>query len=126
MKTWYFYAIGFGALMLFDTVTQVSFKLASMHAGEFAVSLEWLYNIFFNPWIYGSVIGYFGALITWMILLKHAPVGPAFAASHLEVVSVLIISVLYFDEHLTQGQIIGAILILAGVAFLASSKEPPH
>jgi hypothetical protein len=31
-----FYILGFGALMLFDTLTQVFLKLASNHAGEFA------------------------------------------------------------------------------------------
>ncbi|HEU4709558.1 MAG TPA: SMR family transporter [Methylophilaceae bacterium] len=127
MSTRRFYILGFGALMLFDTSTQVCFKLASTHAGEFSLSMTWLREIFFSPWIYGSVVGYIGAFITWMTLLKHAPVGPAFAASHLEVVTVLIVSVLYFGEHLSALQVVGGLLIVAGIVCLSRSEaEHPH
>lgn len=127
MSTKRFYILGFGALMLFDTLTQVSFKLASTHAGEFTLRLEWLIQVFHNYWIFGAVIGYLGSFITWMTLLKHAPVGPAFAASHLEVVTVLAISVLYFGEHLSLLQIGGAMLIVVGIIFLSKSEaEHPH
>jgi drug/metabolite transporter (DMT)-like permease len=122
-----FYIIGFSALMLFDTLTQVSFKMASTHAGEFALTLEWLIQVFHNFWIFGAVFGYIGAFITWMTLLKHAPVGPAFAASHLEVVTVLAISFVFFGEHLTVAQLLGAASIVAGIICLSlSESEHPH
>ena len=127
MKTRSFYILGFGALMLFDTWTQVAFKLASHQAGEFAMTLEWLKSAVFSPWIYGAMAGYLGAFVTWMTLLKHAPVGPAFAASHLEVVTVLIVSVLYFGEHLAPQQIIGGLSIVLGIIFLSlSESKHPH
>ncbi len=118
-----FYVLGFGALMLFDTWTQVSFKLASHQTGEFAMTLEWLKTAVFSPWIYGAVAGYLGAFVTWMTLLKRAPVGPAFAASHLEVVTVLIVSVLYFGERLTPLQMIGGFCIVLGIVFLSLSES---
>ena len=122
-----FYAVGFGMLMLFDTWTQVSFKLASNQTGEFALQLAWLKAAVCSPWIYGAVAGYLGAFVTWMTLLKHAPVGPAFAASHLEVVTVLIISVLFFGEHLAPLQIIGGLCIVLGIIFLSlSESKSPH
>ena len=37
MKKLYFYAIGFAILITFDTLTQVSLKLASGQAGAFAI-----------------------------------------------------------------------------------------
>lgn len=122
MRNRYFYPIGFGALMLFDTATQVSFKLASTHAGEFIPKIEWLLVVFHHPWIYGAVAGYIGSFIAWMTLLKRAPVGPAFAASHLAIVFVLIISVLYFGEKLTAMQVIGALSIVLGIVFLSLSE----
>ena len=78
MKKTQFYILGFSALMLCDTLTQISFKLASNHGGEFAMQLEWFLSIFSQPWIYGAVLGYLGSFIAWMTLLKHAPVGPRF------------------------------------------------
>ncbi len=127
MSTKRFYILGFSALMLFDTWTQVCFKLASTHAGEFVPTLQWLIQVFHNYWIFGAVAGYVGSFITWMTLLKHAPVGPAFAASHLEVVTVLAISVLYFGERLSLMQVVGAFCIVAGIICLSKSEaEHPH
>jgi drug/metabolite transporter (DMT)-like permease len=123
MKKHHFYLIGFSALMLFDTMTQTSFKLASIQSGSFDLTEHWFNLVFSEPWIYVAMIGYLGAFICWMTLLKHAPVGPAFAATHMEVVLVLIVSAFYFHEHLSMAQVIGALLIVFGIAFLSLSEE---
>lgn len=106
-------------LMLFDTCTQVAFKLAANQAGVFEMTLAWLKAAAYSPWIYGSVAGYLGAFFTWMTLLKRAPVGPAFAASHLEVVTVLIVSKWFFGEQLAPLQGLGALCIVVGIVVLS-------
>jgi drug/metabolite transporter (DMT)-like permease len=128
MNRTYFYIIGFGALMLFDTLTQFSFKMASSHVGPFVLQLQWFIDVFSGIWIYGAVLGYLGAFVAWMTLLKHAPVGPAFAASHLEIVFVLLLSSIFFGEQLKPMQIVGALCIVLGIVFLSmseSKKSPP-
>ncbi len=122
-----FYAIGFSVLIVFDTLTQVSIKLASTHAGEFSMKTEWLLKVLQNPWLYAAMGGYLGAFGAWMTLLKRAPVGPAFAASHLGLVAVLAISVAYFGEHLSIMQVVGALCIVVGIVFLSLSEaKQPH
>lgn len=118
-----FYLLGFLALMVFDTLAQVSFKSASLHGGELELSIDWLLRVFSHIWIYGAFVGYIGAFFTWMTLLKYAPVGPAFAASHLEIVSVTLVSIWLFDEALTVPKIIGGVLILGGVLCLAQAEK---
>jgi len=127
MSRMQFYLIGFGTLAFFDTFTQVSLKLATQRTGEFAFALTWLHAAVLAPWVYGAIAGYLGAFFTWMKLLEHAPVGPAFAASHVDVVTVLLISVPLFNERLGAKQIAGALLIGAGILLLAlsESKEAP-
>jgi drug/metabolite transporter (DMT)-like permease len=120
-----FYILGFAVLVLFDTVTQVSFKLATIHAGEFSLQASWLQHVLLSFPIYGAILGYLGSFVTWMTLLRHAPIGPAFAASHLEIISVLLISYVFFGEHLNPIQLIGAASIVLGVAFLGMSKGGP-
>ena len=117
-----FYLIGFLLLMAFDTLAQVSFKLAANHALPLVFDAGWVLRVFATPWTYAAIAGYIGAFFTWMTLLKHAPIGPAFAASHLEVISVLAISVLFFDERLTLPQLFGSVLIVAGIVCLARSE----
>lgn len=118
-----FYLVGFAALMAFDTLAQVSFKLAGEHALPLAWSGAWLLRVFGQPWIYGALLGYAGAFFTWMHLLQRAPIGPAFAASHLEIVSVLLVSHWLFDEAIGPAQVLGTGLIVAGIACLAVSER---
>lgn len=118
-----FYAIGFLALIGFDTLAQISFKYAGAHALPLEMSPAWLLRVFGQPWIYGAFVGYLGAFFTWMTLLKHAPIGPAFAASHLEIVSVLLLSSYLFNENISGLQMLGAALIMAGIACLAVGES---
>lgn len=117
-----FYLIGFLALMGFDTLAQISFKYAGTQALPVAASLAWVLRVFSDPWIYGALFGYVGAFFTWMALLKHAPIGPAFAASHLEVVSVMLLSIWLFNEPLTLPRAVGALLIVAGIVCLGMAE----
>ncbi|MBC3196792.1 DMT family transporter [Pseudomonas poae] len=119
-----FYILGFLSLIFFDTLAQVSFKYASIHAEPLAMDVAWLARVFGQPWIYGAFVGYIGAFFTWMTLMKHAPIGPAFAASYLELISVTLVSVWLFDDTLTIAKVIGGLLIVAGILCLARQESP--
>lgn len=117
-----FYFIGFMTLMVFDTITQISIKYAGAQALPLELSTAWLGRLFGQPWIYGALIGYIGAFFTWITLLKRTPIGPAFAASHLEIISVLALSSILFNESIGWAKITGCGLILLGILFLAISE----
>ncbi|HEY2387302.1 MAG TPA: EamA family transporter [Candidatus Binatia bacterium] len=110
-------------LLTFDTFSQLGFKFAALAAGPADLKLDWFVRIVRDKWIYLAVAGYLGAFITWMTLLQRAPVGPAFAASHLDIVTVLLLSGLVLDERLSRVQMLGAALILTGIGILASAKS---
>lgn len=120
---WRFYLVGFLVLMAFDTLSQLCFKLAAIQAEPFAGDLAWLLRVAATPWVYGAIAGYLGAFVTYMTLLKHAPVGPAFAASHLNVVSVLLFSAWLLHERLSLVQVGGAALIVLGILVLARAEQ---
>jgi perosamine synthetase len=114
--------------MVFDTATQIGFKFSAMEAAPADFDLGWLERLIVEKWIYVAILGYLGAFVTWMTLLRHAPVGPAFAASHLEIVSVLFFSVIFLGETLTGGQVLGSLLIVCGIGLLTPRSEgnPPQ
>lgn len=118
-----FYIFGFLALLAFDTLAQLSFKFAAIHALPLEVNADWLLRVLTMPWIYGAFVGYVGAFFSWMTLLKHAPIGPSFAASHLEILSVMLLSAWLFNEKIGWPQILAAIFIVAGVICLAYSES---
>jgi drug/metabolite transporter (DMT)-like permease len=117
-----FYLIGFLVLVCFDTCAQICFKLTANHAMPPEANFVWLLRIASSPWVYAAIACYIGAFFTWMTLLEHAPIGPAFAASHLEVISVIALSVYLFDERIGTPQWIGCALIIAGIVCLAFSE----
>ncbi len=108
--------------MAFDTLSQISFKYTSTQALPLDFSLDWFLRLFTNPWLYGAIAGYLGAFVTWMTLLRTAPVGPSFAASHLELISVTLFSVWLFHEPLNAYKVVGGVLILLGVLCLAKDE----
>ena len=63
------------------------------------------------------------AFVTYVSLLKHAPVGPAYAAAHGHIASVLLISIIFLGERLTALQAVGAMVIFVGVAILAVTES---
>ncbi len=75
-----FYIVGFFVLMIFDTMAQIGFKLAAQYAAaphifNVGMIVAWINHVLTAHWIYFSILGYLGAFITWMTLLKHAPIG---------------------------------------------------
>ncbi|MET0226084.1 MAG: EamA family transporter [Dokdonella sp.] len=117
-----FYLIGFLVLVCFDTFAQICFKLTANHAVPPEMDLAWILRVLSTPWVYCAIACYIGAFLTWMTLLEHAPIGPAFAASHLEVISVMALSWAIFGDHIGGAQLAGAALIIAGIVCLAISE----
>lgn len=117
-----FYITGFLTLLFFDTLTQICMKYAGNVALPMELNLAWAARALKTGYIYLAVGGYLGSFITWITLLKYAPVGPSFAASHLEIVSVTLLSIWLFNEPLTPLKIIGGLCILLGVLCLAKEQ----
>ncbi|QNH12599.1 EamA family transporter [Xanthomonas sp. SI] len=117
------YAVGFALLLGFDTLAQFGFKLGGAHAFPPQAEWTWVLRLLASPWLYAALLGYVGAFFTWMKLLEHAPIGPAFAASHLEIVSVLLLSAWWFGEPIGMLQALGAALIVAGIVCLALGER---
>ena len=116
--------LGFLALLALDTLAQIGFKLTALHAGEARFDAAWFLATISQPWAIAVVTGYLGAFGVYMTLIKHAPIGPAFAASHLEIVVVILVSLLFLGESLSLLQALGCLAIIAGVVVLAATEEP--
>ena len=113
--------LGFALLLTFDTASQVGLKLAGERIGG-GEDAAWLVRVIREPLIYLVLLCYGGAFGTYVSLLKYAPIGPAYAAAHGHIVTVLIISMLFLGERLTLLQCLGGLAILAGLMILAITE----
>ena len=114
--------LGFLLLVAIDTFVQIGFKLAGNNTLPVTLDLPWLGRVAQEPWVIGVLLGYGTAFLTYMTLIKHAPIGPAFAASHMEIVTVTLFSVLVFGDTLTLWQAVGCCAIVTGVFVLAATE----
>ena len=121
--------IGFLILLAIDTTSNVLIKIASNRTGPPFEGAGWLGRFISEPLILAIIGCYIAAFLAYTSLLKHAPVGPAFAAVHGHVVTVLIVSLAWFGERLTGLQVAGCLLIVAGIIVLALTEPleaPPE
>ncbi len=118
-----FYVFGFGLLATLDTVAHLAFKVTANGAAPLQASTAWLGRAVGSPWLYVAAACYAGTFFVWLALLRRAPIGPAFAVSHLDVVTVLGASAVVLHEHITSLELAGAALILAGISCIALAEQ---
>lgn len=114
---------GFALLLAIDTGHQVCIKLAGDHVGAFVLDALWFDRVLREPLVYVVLGLYAAAFVVYSWLLRVAPVGPSYAALHGHVVTVLLISLLFFGERLTLMQLAGCALIIGGIALLAVTER---
>lgn len=121
MRKWVL--LGFVLLLAIDTTATVLLKLAGERIGAFELALPWLRRIVREPLMLAIAGCYVASFVTYTSLLKYAAVGPAYAAAHGQVVTVLIVSMLWFGERLTLVQAAGCTLIVAGIIVLGVTEK---
>lgn len=115
--------LGFIALAFTSTGAHVAFKLTANASAPLSWDSAWLLRVLGQPWVYGAIACYLGSFGIWMSLLRRAPIGPAFAASHLEILGVLAASAWLFGERVSPLQALGVACIVAGVLCLAVGED---
>ena len=117
------FILGFLALVACDTLGQIGFKLTAVSVGVMQFNLDWLTQLFLTPSFFMIVLAYMGAFVLYMTLMKNVDVGPLFAASHLELVSVSVFAYVWLDERLAPIQLAGCGLVVVGVVILGISEH---
>jgi drug/metabolite transporter (DMT)-like permease len=112
----------FALLVAVDTTCQVGFKFVADATAPPLLSAAWVLRVLAEPWVYVVIIGYVFAFLLYMTILRVAPVGPAFAVTHLEIVTVLLFSVFFLGESLTIMQTVGCLAVFAGVIVLGCTE----
>ena len=121
MKRWII--LGFLALLAIDTVQQVLAKFVGDGIGPFEVTIHWLLSLAAERLLYLVLGLYVAAFFIYSWLLRHAPVGPSYAALHGHVVTTFLVSIFFLGERLTPLQLGGCALIVGGIVVLAVTED---
>ncbi len=117
-------------LLLFDTFSQLAFKIAVTQLGEFPtqnISVIWHYclQLAINLYVIGGVLALILALFTWLTLISKVDLSFAHPMTSLAYVTIPLAGTFFLHESLHWPQMVGIALIVIGVIVI-SDDEPEH
>lgn len=74
-----------------------------------------------NPWVIGGLGLYFLGAIVWLFVLSRSEVSYAYPFVSLGFVLTMILGATIFGEHVGPARIVGTLLIISGIVFVARS-----
>jgi drug/metabolite transporter (DMT)-like permease len=115
-----------GALLGFETLCQISLKLAGRSTGAFDFSLAAFRHALATPWLWVAIGCYVGAFLAWMTILRKSTLSAAFTTSAIVFISVMLSSYLMFGEHIGGLQLLGTAVIVAGILMIGDDDAGTH
>lgn len=107
--------------VLLTTAAQISLKIAS---GRFNLDnnklsfVGSLISQLLDPLTICAIIAYVGSLVLWLLALRNIPLSIAYAFSGLTLALVTLSSVVFLNENVTLLQLMGIVLIIAGIILI--------
>ena len=115
--------VAWAALLCFETLCQVSLKVAGRITGAFDFSAEAFRRALETPWLWVAIGCYVGAFFVWLTILRRSTLSAAFATSAIVFVAVMFASWLVFREQIGLLQAFGAAIIVGGILLLGADEE---
>ncbi len=110
------------ALLLLETLCQISLKLAGDATGAFAFDRASILRALSTPWLWVAIGCYLGVFAAWMTILEKSPLSAAFPTSAIVFVSVMIASWIVFGEPVHWEKVLGSAVIVAGILTLGGER----
>jgi len=74
-----------------------------------------------SPYILAGIAIYGGATVLWLYILSRVPLSVAYPLQSMAYLVAIVAAHFVFGEDLTAGKLVGAVLIMAGITFVAFS-----
>ena len=116
--------LGWIVFIAVETATQVTFKLAGNTLDDSAGLGHLVAHALRTPVVFLGFGLYFCGFLIWLTILKEVNLGRAFPMTAVIYISTLASAVLLFHEVLSPTRVVGVLVIAAGVALLASDRDP--
>jgi drug/metabolite transporter (DMT)-like permease len=107
--------IGLAVAIALDTALQLVWKTGIAAIPDTSSTWETLVAIALNPIFILVVVFMAAQLVNWLKVLDHADLSYAKPFTSLSYVTVCILSVLLLGEHIAPLQIVGIVVVVAGV-----------
>ena len=105
-----------------DTATQIAFKAASEDLEGMSFGMPFLRTALAIPTFWVAILCYIATFVVWMAVLTRMKLSRAFPLTALTYVTVPVLALLLFGEHLPLIRVIGIAVIIAGVIMIGSEE----
>lgn len=105
------------ANVCFDTLGQISFKLSATSPSNRNGWLYWL-DLFRNYWLWIGVGSYVVEFLLWLAFLTLVPLSQGVLLGSINIIAVMVVGRVVFNETLTPYRVIGMTFITIGVIFV--------
>jgi drug/metabolite transporter (DMT)-like permease len=103
--------------LFFDTIGQLAFKAAALHAGEADGLQRWL-AMARNRWLWIGLVSYVAEILSWLAFLSLVPLGMAVLLGSLNIICVMVGGRIFFQEKLTRRRLLAVTLVALGVVLV--------
>lgn len=111
--------------VIFTVYSQLIMRWQVSLAGALPVEtvgkVQFIVQLFLNPWILSGILATLFAGISWMLAMTRFEISYAYPWVGLNFVLMLIFGVLIFHESFNMTKVIGTILVVAGIVIIAQS-----
>ncbi len=101
------------------TLSQVLFKQVALGPG----GANYL-ALLLDPLFYLTGFLFLAQAVTWLAVLRRLPLSSAYSITSLTVITLLVSGAFFFGESIAMSNVLGALVIMAGVAVIAGGSEP--
>ena len=115
-----------GVWMVFltlDTLTQLAFKAGGEALAGIELGHAWLSVAGQTPAVWLAVAGYITLFVVWLVILQNSELTRAFTMTGVAYVTVPLGGWLVFGERITLVQVLGILLIIAGVTMISRQQR---
>jgi drug/metabolite transporter (DMT)-like permease len=117
-----FYSLWIG-LPVLSALFQASTKLLATEMRQTPFGWHWLAQVTHSPWAISVLFSEVLSFVLWLYVLTHVPLTEAFPITAVAYIAIELMSWTLFKEPVMPLQIIGSVLILAGVWFVSIASD---
>jgi multidrug transporter EmrE-like cation transporter len=117
-----FYSLWIG-LPLLSALFQASAKILAAEMQHMPFSWSWLVQATHSPWAVVVLLSELLSFVRWLNVLTNVPLSKAFPITAVAYIAIELMSWTLFKETVMPLQLIGSVLILAGVWFISIASE---
>lgn len=122
MKKATFYSLWVG-LPLLSALFQASAKMLAVEMRDIPFGWNWLAQAINSPWAFVILLSEVVSFGIWLNVLSDVPLSRAFPITAVAYISIPVMSWTLFKETVMSLQIVGSVLILAGVWVISIASD---